>query len=382
MTDDEVIQLSNSRPLNLAVYLALIVLWGVGFAILPGIPARVSVTLICLAFGLVHAWGYRAAITPRRVGTYFTIQTALVTGLLILSGASDAFNFLFFILGIQATMTLPRRIAIAWILVFFLVNSLIAVWCRGADGLITILFNAAVYSMTGVFGYTLRQSELNRRHSQQLLEELRATQQQLRDLAVVEERNRLARDLHDSAKQQAFALSAQLDAVRSLIRRDPAAAETHVERAEQLADNLRQELASLILELRPPEMGEAGFAVALTRYVEDWSGQSNVAASVNVKGQRALPREVEHTLFRIAQEALANVARHSRAEHAEVLLDFAANKITLTVQDDGSGFDPAHSKVGVGTHSMQERAATLPNGTLTLASAPGRGTRVIVVCNC
>src|SRR5690606_545299 len=121
-----------------------------------------------------------------------------------------------------------------------------------------------------------------------------------------EERNRLARDLHDSAKQRAFALSAQLDAVRSLLPRDPAAAEVHLQRAEQVADNLRQELANLIEQLRPPEMEQGGLPAALRRYGAEWSLQSSVALEVQVSGERPLPPEVEQALFRIAQEALAN----------------------------------------------------------------------------
>jgi signal transduction histidine kinase len=381
MTDSAIIQLRQSRPLNLAFFLSLIVLWGVGFLILPGLVARATATGLCFTFGLVHVWGYRAVVTLRQANLYFGVQTVLVTSLLILAGTSDVFNFLFFILAIQAMLILPRRLALPWILIFFLMHGMLALWSRGANGLISILFNVAVYSMTTVFGHTMRQAELARRRNQQLLEELQATQQQLRDLAVVEERNRLARDLHDSAKQQAFALSAQLDAVRSLIRRDPIAAEKHVERAEQLADSLRQALANLILELRPPELGQAGFAAGLKRYVSDWSQQSNIEAGVRVQGERTLPPTVEHTLFRIAQEALANVARHSHARRADVRLDYTPNSLSLTIRDDGQGFDPEHSKAGIGTQSMRERTATLPNGVLTLESTPGNGTCVTVQCS-
>jgi NarL family two-component system sensor histidine kinase LiaS len=254
------------------------------------------------------------------------------------------------------------------------------VWNRGALGVTNILFNAATFFVVGVYGYTIRQSELARRHNQQLLEELRAAQQQLQDLAVTEERNRLARDLHDSAKQQVFALSAQLDAVHSLIRRDPDAAERHLVQSEQLADTLRQELATFILELRPSAFGTAGLATALRQYANDWSQHSVIAVTVHIQDERVLPREVEYTLFRIAQEALANVARHSQAQRVDVRLDYTPDRVTLTIEDDGQGFDPQQISTGVGTHSMQERAATLPRGVLTLETAHGRGTRMTVQC--
>ena len=80
------------------------------------------------------------------------------------------------------------------------------------------------------------------------------------------------------------------------------------------------------------------------------------------------------------QEALANIARHSQAHHADVRLDYTPDRVTLTIQDDGQGFDPQQITAGLGTHSMRERAATLPRGALTLDTAHGRGTRMTVQC--
>jgi signal transduction histidine kinase len=128
-------------------------------------------------------------------------------------------------------------------------------------------------------------------------------------------------------------------------------------------------------------LGQAGFATGLRRYVSDWSQQSNIEAVVHMQGERALPQAVEHTLFRITQEALANVARHSHARRADVRLDYTPNSLSLTIRDDGQGFDPEHSKAGIGTQSMRERTATLPNGVLTLESTPGNGTCVTVQCS-
>jgi signal transduction histidine kinase len=380
MMNDRVTPVRNNQLLNLTVYLTLIIMASIGLTTLPDVLMKVAATAVCLVFGLVHRFGFPAAITLRRASIYFAVQTILVTALIVVSRRSDPFNFPFFILGIQAMLILSNRAGLAWIALFYLLSSGSALWLRGASSLTSILFNAAAFFVVGVYGYTMRQSEFARRHNQQLLEELRAAQQQLQDLAVTEERNRLARDLHDSAKQQAFALSAQLDAVHSLIHRDPSTAERHLVQAEQLADTLRQELATLILELRPSAFGNAGLATALRQYVADWSQQSAINVVVHVQDERVLPREVEHTLFRIAQEALANVARHSQAHRVDVRLDYTPDRLSLTIQDDGQGFDPQQITAGVGTHSMHERAAMLPRGALTLETAHGRGTRMTVQC--
>ncbi len=208
----------------------------------------------------------------------------------------------------------------------------------------------------------------------QQLQTLLATRQ---ELAVAEERNRLALDLHDSVKQQAFAASAQLGAARALLRQDPAAAEARLRQAEELMDGLRQELAHLILELRPPALEGRGLAAALRDYAADWSRQTGLPADCRLSSEGRLTPEQEQALYRIAQEALANVARHSGARRVEIVLDYRPDGAVLTLADDGAGFDLAEAPSGVGLRSMQERAAAL-GGTLQVESAPERGTRVSV----
>jgi len=211
---------------------------------------------------------------------------------------------------------------------------------------------------------------LNRMAEQ--LQNLLETQQRL---TVMEERNRLARDLHDSAKQQAFAVAAQLGAARALLQRDPRTAETHIAEAERLAHELRQELTSLIQELRPAALKGQGLATVLREYAAGWSHQAGVQVEVRVQGERSLPLEIERNLFRITQEALANVSRHSQANSVEILLASDMNSVALAVIDDGQGFDVDGQRSGVGLHSMRERAESL-GGSLSVDSLPGEGTRI------
>ena len=196
-----------------------------------------------------------------------------------------------------------------------------------------------------------------------------------RELAVLEERNRLARDLHDSVKQQAFAAAAQISGVRTLMQRDPKAAEAHLSEAEQLIYDLRQELTTLILDLRPAALESKGLAATVRDYTANWSRQSNIVSDVRVQGVRALPLSIEQTLFRIAQEALSNVARHSQAERVEIVLNYADDKIALTVADNGCGFNIDNRSLGYGINSMQERAASL-GGMVTIESVLGKETAV------
>jgi NarL family two-component system sensor histidine kinase LiaS len=211
----------------------------------------------------------------------------------------------------------------------------------------------------------------------EMSEQLQGLLEARRELAVVEERNRLARDLHDSVKQQAFAAAAQISAAHKLIKSDPDAAELHIQEAEHLTKDLRRELTNLIQQLRPVALESKGLAAALGDYAQDWSRQNGIKAAVHVQHQRSLPLEIEQTLFRIVQEALANVARHSGAQSVEINLVYAKDIVTCSIHDDGGGFDPDENRKGVGLRSMAERAAAL-GGKLTIKSHPSEGTSVSV----
>jgi hypothetical protein len=120
----------------------------------------------------------------------------------------------------------------------------------------------------------------------------------------------------------------------------------------------------------------AGLVDALRGYAEDWSRRTAIVAQVNVSGERQLPLPVEQPLFRVAQEALANVARHSRAQIVTIYLAWQDDTFTMTIADDGRGFDTTSTAYGMGLGSMQERLAQL-NGRLTIHSKPGQGSKLI-----
>jgi NarL family two-component system sensor histidine kinase LiaS len=191
---------------------------------------------------------------------------------------------------------------------------------------------------------------------------------------VVEERNRLARDLHDSVKQQVFAISMQLGAARALLN-DGHQAYGPVTEAERLAKQAGAELTTLIRELRPPGLESKSLAGALQDYVAEWSRQNGIAADLKVDASSIALPEAE-TLFRVTQEALANVARHSQAGKVTVELAREDNEIILTVEDDGAGFDMGRVEKGVGLDSMRERLEAI-GGQLEISSQRSGGTRVM-----
>jgi len=209
----------------------------------------------------------------------------------------------------------------------------------------------------------------------QMAQELESLLGARRELAQIEERNRMARELHDSVKQQAFAASAQISAAKKLLTQSPNNAFENIEEAERLTNALRKELTNMIQELHSPTLEGKGLVATLQDYCHDWSHRNETELEIRLQGERPLPLDIEQTVFRIIQEALANVARHSNADKVEIELVYMLQELTCMIRDNGCGFDPSQASPGFGIHSMQERAKTL-GSQLYVESATGKGTTI------
>ena len=372
------IQVSNPRLLNWAVYLTVIIMMILGLLTLPDATTKAIAIAICLAFGLVHAFGFRMADTPGRLAVYFTAQIILIASLLRLSHPGDVFNFLFYILALQAVLVLPSRSATAWIVGFYIVDSLSALWSRGAKGIPGVLFYAAAFMVTAVFGYAMRQAEIARRHNQQLLEELKASQRQLQELAVVEERTRLAREMHDSLGHRLTVTIVQLEGAQRLIPTDP-------ERAARMIGTMRDEMKEALAELRrtvtalrAPIADGLPLDVALLTLSQTFQQNTGIPTHFSVSpGFPALPESYRLAFYRTVQEALTNIQRHAIAHNAWLQLSADDQKITLVMEDDGKGIE-GHSEnsTGSGLLGLRERAAQL-GGEMRLDERPGGGAQLI-----
>jgi two-component system CheB/CheR fusion protein len=236
----------------------------------------------------------------------------------------------------------------------------------------------------------LRQSydELERRVRQrtaELAQANAASQALMRELVTAQEaeRLRLARELHDTLGQQITAALLGLQSVRGLSQ-GRAATLAALDHVREIVQAMGREMHEIAVALRPTALDDVGLAGALRGYVEGWSRRTGVAAELFVAGvePRALPPEVETTLYRVAQEALTNVARHAGASRVSVVLESDGGRVVAAIEDNGRGFDPdaaaadAQQRRRLGLLGMQERAA-LVGGTLTVESQPGGGTTVI-----
>ena len=196
-----------------------------------------------------------------------------------------------------------------------------------------------------------------------------------------DERRRIARDMHDQFGERLTALSLRIALLRDACgeRADLA---NHVTALTEIAERLDRDVDQLVWELRPTALDDLGLRAALANYIQEWSERSGIAAELHTSGllDERLASEVETALYRIAQEALNNAAKHSRASRVEVILERRPDCVLLILEDDGVGFaetEGGKARQGYGLVGMRERA-TLVGASLEIESTPGRGTTILV----
>lgn len=197
--------------------------------------------------------------------------------------------------------------------------------------------------------------------------------------AIIEERKRLARDLHDTVSQQMFAIHMSAASLAKMIERGQT--ETAAPILEQLVtmSNLTQkQLRGMIAQLRPIELGDRRLSEALDKWFPDYCRQNGLQGNMDIRLTGALSEGIEHQLFLIVQEGMANVVKHASARHVALSLHDNGNQYVLQIHDDGQGFESDSIRVNsYGLSTMRERAQKL-GGSMDLRSKAGAGTRIRV----
>ena len=383
MHKSDIIQLGNTRWVNLTSYLAVVVVGVLGVGSLASPPARLLFALLCIAFGLVNLVATRTGAILRRPHWYFATQTLLFLGLMALRSPSDAFTFLLFILTIQASIMFPGRLAVGWIVLFFLLGSSLGFFILEFENALgTLLFNSVAFLLVGMLGHSTRQTELARRDNQELVDILQIAQKQLQALAVVDERNRLAREIHDGLGHYLTATTMQIQGARALLEAAGAATQAPavlgaLGKAETLLQEALADVRRSVRSLRAAPTESRSLPGAIGELVAECQTSAGLATRFDLLGTpHPLNPQVELTLYRAAQEGLTNVRKHAQAASVSVVLWYDAGKVGLRIADDGRGIGvaPAH---GYGLLGLRERVQIV-GGAVGIDSAPGRGCQLEV----
>ncbi len=209
--------------------------------------------------------------------------------------------------------------------------------------------------------------------------QLARLEEQGRRSAVLDERNRMARDIHDTLAQGFTGVVIQLEAAKDANGQNrPAEANAHIQRASELARHSLAEARRSVHALRPLALEQGSLGSAIEGLLHRMTAGTGMDASLEVRGRSwELPADWEDNLLHIGQEALANALKHANPKRLRVILQFEERNVSLTISDDGNGFEASRSAAGFGLAGMRERVGRL-GGRLVLRSAPGDGTAVVV----
>ena len=354
-----------------------------------GTPALGQVMALLLIFLLFSAL---ELLISKRIGRWFHVYLILQTILvcLLLYGPDfkeyDYFSLLFAILGMQAIQNLSFRGGISWIMIFILPIGYAFILFQGVvEGLIRVILFGSVVVFLSAYALASKRAQEARTRNQSLMRQLQEANLQLQaysdtleKLSVAHERQRLARDLHDSVTQTIFSMTLTTQSALLLLERDPSRLKAQLERLNLLTQGALVEMHTLISELRPDQAVVNGLVMALRQHLASRQLPEGLSISMDVEGEQTLSPAEDQGLFRIAQEALNNVIKHAQASRVNVRLHLA-EPYWVEIKDDGQGFDFQQPQEGgrVGLASMRERAVEIGWDT-QIQSFPGEGTRVRV----
>jgi two-component system nitrate/nitrite sensor histidine kinase NarX len=200
--------------------------------------------------------------------------------------------------------------------------------------------------------------------------------EQAEQTAITAERNRLARELHDAVTQTLFSASLIADVLPKIWERNPEEGLQNLEELRQLTRGALAEMRTMLLEMRPEALGRADIKMLLTQLTDAFVGRVRIPLDLVINGGCELTHEVKIVFYRVAQEALNNIAKHSGARQVELHLECQPGQMNLLIKDDGLGFDPDSIPPDhLGIAIMRERASSI-GASLQIESQIGQGTTV------
>ena len=354
----------------------------------------IAFNLMGAGMGVANAYLTWRIVTNRPIGWHHALALSLMelavitTGLYILNGFQNRFYVFYYPALLGFSLMFPRRASfamLATIITLYVVMALTISPTLSTDAYQEKVLFVRVITMVGIVatGTLLVGWERSRRReavaaersrSEENLELQRKTQEA--ELAALEERSRIAREIHDGVAQSIYMLSLQLETFADLAEKEQPETGDRLSQLVALSKQSLLEVRHYVFDLKPFLSGEKGAASMVESQVREFGSVAGVAAEVEVRGEaRELSTATSTCLYRVTQEALANVFKHAKASEVKVILEFFADDVSLEVRDDGEGFDPGTAIPGNGLRNMRQRAEE-SGGSFSFESAPGQGSCV------
>ena len=372
---------------RVASYVILVAAGVVGLRFDPPASALVrwTILLLLVGIGMLQIWVPKGGSQLWRCRLQIGLNGAMVAALMFIQPGWTMYPVLFIPPIVQAILLLPLREGVAWVVTFTLVAAMtFAVGINLGEGVVAIFLYGVLYAFIAAFASALTRVDAARRESQRLLGELQHAHEQLQagalrmeEMAVVEERNRLAREMHDTLGHRLTVASVQLEAAQRLCPTDAGRAAKMVGTVREQVQEALRELRATVATLRTPVEADLHLRSALRRLADQFEGATGMTVHrVLPEALPELPDAHRMALFRAAQEALTNVQKHAAATQVWLVLSLGegADAVSLLVSDDGNGV-VANGEGGFGLVGLRERADLL-GGELHVEPRSGGGTQL------
>lgn len=326
---------------------------------------------------------------PRVYGpVYVALMAAITIALFIVAPLSDIWAVLIIPLCIFVMRSYDRPVSYIWVAgLSSLVIGLLFIGHNFGSAISYGLFYTVVYIWMSVHSLALRQAEEAREQSRVLYERLDSAHEDLKtyaenagELATLKERGRLSRELHDSVTQTLFSITLIAGSARILIDREPGEVPAKLDDLQKLTQSALEEMRGLVEQLRLGTDMAEDFVSALKSHIDEFSRRSGIEVALELDDQTSVPDHLARELFRIIQEAMNNIEKHSAASSVRISVSSDPESLRIEISDNGAGFDTGvigRPDGHFGLKTMHERAVEI-GGSLSVESKPGAGTVVSV----
>lgn len=368
----------------LLILAALSVVLPLPFRRLPQLPLPAILSVV--GFGLM---GFRIPTGKLFYRLVYTSVEFFLVSLTVVAGGIRLFPFLYIVIVIRSCLIfkLPGRLAITGIsFTLFLLTLLrwsqsfpVRPWMQERLRFI-VLGYALLFGLSLAFVLLLMNALLSERQSRDKLtlanEQLRKYALRIEDQATLQERNRIARDIHDSLGHSLTALNLQLETALKLWSTNPEKAAQFLMQAKRLGSTALQDVRQSVSTMRSEPWQERSLDAAIASLVAGFEQSNGIAPMCSIILDRAIPTNISISIYRIVQEALTNISKYASATEVKIQLQATTTELYLLVQDNGKGFNLEENKTGFGLQGMRERTLAL-DGQLAIDSTPGAGCRII-----